>query len=342
MTHRERVLATFRFERTDRPAYDLMEQQLWPELLQFFGREHGLREVTGVLGLLDTDFRWTWTQYQGPAHAPPAEGLPDGWGGTYSDALYTRRLAHAETPADVETHEWPDPGWWRPPDLRALREQHPEHALVVSPGWMPLFCSACDAFGMERALAHMALQPEVIEAFVRRQHGFYLDILTRTAQAAEGLCDILWLGDDYASQDALLMGPERWRRFIKPYLAEQVRVARQYGLLVLLHSCGAIRAIIPDLIEIGVNGLLVFQTSAAHMDPESIAEEFGGRIVFYGGIDCQQLLTFGSPDDVRAEVRRNLAAFRDCGGYIVANSHHCIANIRGDNLVAMCEAARAG
>jgi len=340
MTHRERVLAAFEFGAIDRPAYDLMEQQVWPELLAFFQREYGLRDGWEVLAFLDTDFRWAWMQCSGPAQAPPAEGLPEGWGGTYADALYERRLARAETVAEVEGHPWPDPAWWSPPDLRAFREQWPDHALVVSPGWMPLFCSACDAFGMENTLVKMALQPEIIEAFVRRQHAFYMDILTRTVRAAQGHIDICWLGDDYASQEALIMGPERWRRFIKPYLAEQVGVVREHGLLVLFHSCGAIRAIIPDLIEMGVNGLLVFQTSAAGMDPESIAQEFGGRIAFYGGIDCQQLLTFGTTEDVRDEVRRNLKAFGECGGYIIANSHHGIANIRGENIVAMCEAAR--
>lgn len=317
-----------------------MEQQVWPELMEYFRRVHRLSDPAEVLEFLDTDFRWTWAQYQGPPQPPPAEGLPEGWGGTYSDGLYERRLARAETAAEVEAHPWPDPAWWSPPDLQAFRAQWPDHALVVSPGWMPLFCSACDAFGMENALVKMAIQPEVIEAFIRRQHEFYLDILTRTVAAAQGLCDLLWLGDDYASQEALIMGPERWRRFIKPALAEQVRLAREHGLLVLLHSCGSIRAIIPDLIEIGVSGLLVFQTSAAGMDAESIARDFGGRIAFYGGIDCQQLLTFGTPEDVRAEVRRNVAAFRGRGGYVVANAHHCIANIRGENIVAMCQAAR--
>jgi uroporphyrinogen decarboxylase len=340
MTHRERVLRTFRFEQTDRPALDLMEQQVWPELLEYFRARHGLTDAEQILAFLDTDFRWAWMQYLGPPQPPPAEGLPPGWGGTYSDALYERRLARAETVAEVEAEPWPDPGWWVPPDLKAFRGRWPEHAVVISPGWMPLFCSACDAFGMESALVKMATQPEVIEAFVRRQHTFYMDILARTVEAAEGLCDICWLGDDYASQDALLMGPERWRRFIKPSLAEQVRLVREHGLFVLLHSCGAIRAIIPDLIEIGVNGLLVFQTTAAGMGAESIAEEFGGRIAFYGGIDCQQLLTFGSPEDVRAEVQRNAATFHQCGGYVVANCHHGIANIRGENIVAMCEAAR--
>jgi uroporphyrinogen decarboxylase len=340
MTHRERVLASFHFEKTDRPACDLMEQQVWPELMDYFRSEHGLASPEEVLAFLDTDFRWAWTQYEGPAQAPPAEDLPEGWGGTYADRLYQRPLAHAETVADVEAHPWPDPAWWVPADLKAFREQWPDHALVTTPGWMPLFCAACDAFGMENTLVKMATQPAVIEAFIRRQHQFYSHILRRVVEAAEGVCDIIWLGDDYASQDALIMGPERWRRFIKPYLAEQVQLIRDHGLLALLHSCGAIRAIIPDLIEIGVSGLLVFQTSAAEMDAESIAREFGGQIAFYGGIDCQQLLTFGTPQDVRAEVRRNVAAFRDCGGYMVANSHHCIANIKGQNIAAMCEATR--
>jgi len=340
MTHRERVLRTFAFDETDQPPLDIMEQALWAELLEYFAKSHGLTDALEILEWLGTDFRWAFPAYQGPPQPPPAEGLPEGWGSTYADDLYRRRLAHAETVADVEAHEWPDPAWWVPPDLEAFREQWPDHARVTGTGWMPLFCSACDAFGMENALMKMAAQPAVFEAFVRRQHEYTMDVLGRLAEAARGLADICWLGDDYASQDTLIMGPERWRRFIKPYLAEHVALARDHGLLVLLHSCGAIREIIPDLIEIGVNGLLVFQTSARDMDPESIAAEFGGRIAFYGGIDCQQLLTFGSVEDVRAEVRRNVAAFADCGGYMVANSHHCIANIKGENMVAMCEAAR--
>ena len=75
-------------------------------------------------------------------------------------------------------------------------------------------------------------------------------------------CDICWLGDDYASQTGMLMRPDLWRRYIKPYLAEEVQLARKHGLYVLFHSCGAVRPILPDLIEIGVNALEVFQTSA--------------------------------------------------------------------------------
>ena len=103
-------------------------------------------------------------------------------------------------------------------------------------------------------------------------------------------------------------------------------------MLVFFHSCGAVRPVLPDLVEMGVSALVVFQTRARGMDPESIAREFGGHIAFYGGIDVQQLLSFGTPEQVVDEVQRNVRAFSRCGGYIVANSHHGVDTIRGENL----------
>jgi len=340
MTSRERVLKTFCFTQPDRVAYDLMEGCVWPELMEHFHERHGLQDSIQILSHLDTDFRWAGMSYGGPEEEPPDEGLPEDWAKTYSDALYARPLAEAASVADIEAHHWPEPAWWQPADYAAERTRWPDHALVYVPGWMPLFCAACKAFGMEEALVKMALEPAVFEAFVRRQHEFYMDILSRGLAAAQGICDICWLGDDYASKDALLMGPELWRRHIKPLLAKHVQLAREHGMYVLFHSCGAVRAILPDLIDMGVNALLVFQTRAAGMDAKSIAAEFGGKMVFYGGIDCQQLLTFGTPADVKAAVRANFDAFEHCGGYIVANSHHGIANIQGENMEAMVEAAR--
>lgn len=208
-------------------------------------------------------------------------------------------------------------------------------------GWSPLFWGACEAFGMEEALVKMKTQPAVFDAYLHCQQDFYLDILRRGCQAAEGSCDICWLGDDYASQNSLLMHPDLWRKRIKPFLAEQVQVAHQYGMQVLFHSCGSVRAILPDMIDIGVNALLVFQTTARGMDASSIARDFGGKMVFYGGIDIQQLLSFGTPEETAAEVGANIKAFESCGGYVVANSHHSVASIKGENIEAMCKAARA-
>ena len=87
--------------------------------------------------------------------------------------------------------------------------------------------------------------------------------------------------------------------------------------------------------------MLVFQTSAVGMDAPSIARDFGGKMAFYGGIDIQRLLTFGTPEETAAEVRANVRAFERCGGYIVANSHHTVPSFQGENIEAMCRAARS-
>jgi len=158
--------------------------------------------------------------------------------------------------------------------------------------------------------------------------------------AAEELVDICSLADDWGSQDGLIMGPKLWRRFIKPHLARYLERVHAHGMVAMMHSCGSIRSILPDLVDIGLDGLTVFQTTCAGMDASEIAREFGGKMVFSGGIDTQWLLSFGTPHEVAATVGRNVEAFEKCGGYIVANSHHSIATIRGENIEAMCEAAR--
>ncbi len=339
MTSRERVIRTLQFKQTDRVPYDLMEGSVWPELADYFRDKHGLQDPDQVRDFLGTDFRWVSVVNTGPTKWIWTPGASHGEDEPRTKYVGEGPLAHAETVADVESHEWPDPRWWQPGDFRAARRRRLDHALAFSPSWKPLFWSACEAFGLEGALIRMISAPDVFNAFVRRQHEFYMDILSRGLNAARGLCDICWLGDDFAGQKAMLMSPDLWRRHIKPYLAEQVRLARDHGMYVFLHSCGAVRPILPDLIDIGVNALLVFQTTAAGMDPESIAAEFGGRLAFYGGIDVQTLLSYGTPDEVKAEVRRNIRAFADCGGYIVANSHHGVTTIKPENLIAMCQAA---
>ena len=337
MTHRERVLKTFRFEQTDRAPYDLMESGVWPELMNYFRDEHGLEDNFQIYDHLDTDFRWSWVMYQ-PTQTKEEdkdENILYSW-----EVAKHGPLANARTIADIESHNWPDPAAWQPPNFAEMRQQWPDHALVFGSGWMPLFWSSCMAFGMEEALIKMLTEPKLFDAFVQRQHEYNMDILSRGLAASRGFCDICWLGDDFSGQKAMLMRPDLWRKHIKPYLAKQVRLAREHDMFVLYHSCGAVRPILPDLIDIGVNGLLVFQTTAQGMDVKSIADEFGGRLVFYGGIDVQQLLSYGTVEEIKAQVQTNIEAFADCGGYVVANSHWRVDTIRGDAIEAMCQAAR--
>ena len=330
MNSRERVARTLHFEATDRVPYDLMEGVVWTELMDYFRDQFGLADKDQVLDFLGADFRWTimrndhgWDRYQG-MRMGLAAGL----------------LAGADTVHDLDIYHWPDPAWWQPADYAGQRQRWPDKALVFWPGWFPLFWTACDAFGAEEALIKLVTQPQIFDAFIRRYHEICLDVIARGVAAAEGYCDVALLGDDVASQQAMLISPSLWRQRIKPYLAAQVAAIRSRGIPVLFHSCGAVRPILPDLIEIGVNGLLVFQTTARGMDAASIARDFGGRLAFYGGIDIQGLLSFGTPDQVIAEVTANVRAFADCGGYIVANAHHGLSTIRPENILAMCETAR--
>lgn len=328
MKSRERVLKTFRFQKTDRPPIDLMEGLVWPELLEYFNEKYGFETQEQVLDFLETDFRWTtmssgkeWESRGefGKAHGP---------------------LAGASSIDDIGKYCWPDPNWWQPDDYKKIRSENPDKAIVFWPGWIPNFWNACEAFGTEDALVKMVLEPDIFDAFMRRHHRMCMDIITRGVVAAKGFCDTALLGDDFAGQESLLMSPDDWRRMLKPYYAEQVKLIRDNGMYVMFHSCGAVRPILDDLIEIGVNALLVFQTNAKGMDPGSISKEFGGRLGFYGGIDVQHLLSYGTPEEVQKTVASNINYFKDCGGYIVANSHNGLYTIKGENIECMLDFAK--
>jgi len=335
VTSRDRVLRTFRFETTDRIAMDVMEGYVSPELVDLCARRLGLQDEESVRCHFGIDLRWFYVPYVGPEGKQFSQGHLLG---TYSDNVTSRPLRGARTIADLDRYSWPDPSWWDASSIASFRGKYPNHAVVVHCGWIAPFCTACDAFGIEEALMNVAGAPQLFAAFVERQNEFYVELLRRTCAAGEGLADICYLGDDCAAQQTLMMSPDSWRRFLKGPLRRQVEVAHQHGMFALLHSCGAVREVLPDFIDVGVDGLLTFQTSAAGMDAASIARDFGGKIAFHGGVDCQQLLTYGSQEEVRKEVRRNIDLFSECGGYIVANSH-VIENIKPENMVAMLEEA---
>jgi len=342
MTSRERVLRTFRFEETDRAAFDVMESAIWPEFGQWCAEKLGLTEGEAILDRFGVDFRWVWVMAQAPQGVDFTDqkyAMP--WTASYSDHILERPLKNVRTVSEMlRKHEWMDPAWWDFGPAQRVREKHPDKAVAMLVHGTMLFMTACDFFGIEEALMRLLLEDEVLMAFFERQHEFAVELLERACRETEGVVDICWVMDDIATQRALMMRPDLWRRHLKDLLRRHIEVIHEHNLLALFHSCGAIRDILPDLIEIGVDAVLPFQTTADGMDAASIARDFGGKIAFYGGMDIQQLLTFGSEDDVRREVRKNVDLFATCGGYIVANSHHCIENIKPENVVAMLDEAR--
>jgi len=340
MNSRQRVLKTLNFEPVDRPPFDLMEGCVWNELFDYFRNQFDLQEPGQVIEFLDPDFRWTFLEYIGP-EVGPDETWQDGQKQVRSVEVAEGPLSKSNSLKEIDAYPWPDPADYGSADYAAARERWPEKALVFCSGWMPLFWNACTLFGVEAAVINMVERDDLFDEVVQRQHAFTMDILQRVAPIAGRSCDLAWLGDDFAHQQNMMVSPGLWRKRIKPYLAEQVKVLRDCGMLVLFHSCGAVRPVLQDLIEIGVNALLVFQTTAKGMDAVSIVKEFGGKLGFYGGVDVQHLLSSGTHEDVKRTVLDNIKAFEPFGGYIVANSHHTIPSIRGDNILAMCETVKS-
>ena len=192
--------------------------------------------------------------------------------------------------------------------------------------------------GMERAILDLAADPELAGLMLERASAF-------SRYVAELACDRfdldwLWTGDDVAGQRAMIMSPGCWRETIRPHLARIVDVGKSRGLWVAYHSCGAIRAIIPDLIEIGVDVLNPVQCNCPGMDPLDLKREYGRELAFMGGVDTQGVLPHGTADDVRRATARLLEGMTaDGGGYILAASHTVPPETPTENIFAMYEMA---
>jgi uroporphyrinogen decarboxylase len=150
--------------------------------------------------------------------------------------------------------------------------------------------------------------------------------------------DLVWVGEDLGTQQSLLISPRLFRRFLKPRLSAMIELVHSFGLRVFHHDDGAIRPLIPDLIEIGIDILNPIQWRCPGMDRESLARDFGSRLVFHGAVDNQHTLPFGSPEDVRREVEENIRIFARGKGYIVAPCHNIQANTPTANILAIFEA----
>ena len=148
----------------------------------------------------------------------------------------------------------------------------------------------------------------------------------------------MFFGNDLGSQRDLLISPEMFEKFLLPGYKRLISQAKDYGLKVMHHCCGAISKIIPKFIEAGIDALHPLQAKAAGMDPEMLATEFGKDLIWVGGVDTQELLPFGTPDEVTKRVKELREILGP--GFIVSPSHEALLpNVSFENLMAMKEAA---
>ena len=195
--------------------------------------------------------------------------------------------------------------------------------------------------GLERWFMDTIEQPAFCEALLDRMLRFWTDFYTGFLGAIGDLVDIVMIGDDLAGQDGPLFSPDFYRRIVKPRHKRLVQHIKSLTpAKVWYHTCGACTALIPDLIDNGIDILNPVQISAAGMDPADLKRLYGKKLSFWGGaIDAQHILPFASPAEVRDHVRRNLAIFKPGGGYVFNNVHNIQPGVPPANITALFDAA---
>jgi uroporphyrinogen decarboxylase len=299
--------------------------------------------------------------FEGPIRAQPSTAgggdlYTDMWGcdwfmpqdGEYFD-IRGFPLRAATSVQEIEKYPWPrgDSPMLLSEMKRAAAEslEKTRRAVVLGrtcPGVFEMCSILC---GHEKAMMDFAASPSLSEAIMDR-------VLTHKLEyyraAVEQLCAaglpyfIISESDDFGSQSGLLISPEMYRSLVKPRHALLFREIKRFSggrAFIELHTCGAVRALIPDLIEAGVEILNPVQSSAAGMDPGLLKRDFGDSLVFHGGgLDSQHTLPHGTPREVRDEVRRRIEELAPGGGFIFTPVHSIQGDVPEENFMAMLEA----
>jgi len=146
------------------------------------------------------------------------------------------------------------------------------------------------------------------------------------------------MGDDMGGQRGPLISVDMWRKYFKDAFRKYCDIAHSYGLQVMYHTCGDVYQMIPDFIENGLDNLQSLQPQATNMDIKKLKQEFGKDLSFQGGMDIQQVLPLGTPEDVRKMVKYAVDSAKDGGGYIFGTAHAIQADTTIENIVALFEA----
>ncbi len=282
------------------------------------------------------------------------EAYVDEWGigwrmpreaGFYYD-MYHHPLAPAGTLAELLAHPFPDPvALERLAPLRAQAE------AARSRGKATALFGPCAGIaemyawmrGYEGFYIDLAVNPSFVTAMLDRLVEFKCAYWEKALAELGDLVDVVIEADDLAGQQGLLLSPRTYRRLIKPHHARLFAfIKARTQARIFFHSCGAVRPIIPDLIEAGIDILNPVQVSAVGMDPFELKKEFGRDLCFWGGgVDTQQVLGTGTPQQVRDDVRRNVEALAPGGGFVFAAVHDIQADVPPENIMAMWEAWQA-
>jgi len=233
-----------------------------------------------------------------------------------------------------------DRGFWDMLRARVIELRHAsDRALMIVCG-CNLFEWGTFLRRMDNFLVDLVSEPSRVEALLDALMERHLAVLERVCRAVGDVADILRFGDDLGTNSGPFMSPATYRRLFKPRHAMLCDyVHRHSGMRTFLHSCGSIRALLPDLIEAGYDIVNPVQTDCRGMDAEGLKADFGGDICFWGGgCDTRHVLPAGTPQEVKDHVKRRLDVFMPGGGFVFNTVHNILPEAPPQNVVAMYEA----
>lgn len=368
MTPRERVLTSLNHEEPDRVPLDLgslattIEAVPYNELKKYLGirsetklflRDHvdPPEEILERFGI-DTRYVRMKPPRNFKVQIDSDNSYLDEWGTRWKkpeSSLYWDPVDYPlkdATIEDLETHNWPDPH--DPGRTEGLREEakwlreKTDCAIIADTPSLGIFESASICLrGIERLMMDLILEKPFAKALLDKVADIQIEFFRHYLDAVGEYIDVIMVTDDLGAENGPLISPEHYREMIKPAQKKLWQsIKNNTKAYLFLHSCGSISKFIPDLIEIGVEILNPIQVAAKDMDPKRLKEEFGDKLTFWGGVDTQRVLPFGSPEDVEREVKTRLADMAPGGGYVLTAVHNIQAGVRPENICMMYDAAR--
>jgi uroporphyrinogen decarboxylase len=355
MDSRERVVRALRRQSPDRVPFDFA-LGFSPYQLEQFRRRTGQNDPNDYFGAdvrgagigptrLKTDF----SQYIRKADLP-ANGYIDEWGQghvpTVSNDEYHSHLEGYVYPM-LKLHSRQDALDYPLPDIEAeyrYADMASQISSIHDRGLAVLAGMACTIFevawgmrSMELLLMDFVDNPDFADALLDRITEKRIVQAQRFAELAP---DVIMFGDDVASQRGMLMSVPMWRRWLKPRLAKVIAAAKRANpnVLAFYHTDGDGTAIVPDLIEIGVEVLNPIQPEC--MDPFGLKKQYGNRLSFWGTLGTQSTLPFGTPDDVRRDIQARCEIVGKGGGLLIAPTHMVEPEVPWENLVAFVESVK--
>lgn len=281
----------------------------------------------------------------------PTKKLGDGismneWGMKFIDAgiyneFYEYPLANSRSAQDIKNYKFPDPlAEGRFDEAQKTIDKYSKSHAVVADIETVFFETAWYLVGLEKLLMDMALGEEYVYILFDKVMKINVTVGKKLIEMG---ADIIWAGDDFGSQKQMLIPPEMWRHYFKPRIKEMFQEFRSVNsdVKIAWHSCGSIIPIIPDFIEIGLDILNPIQPLAAEMEPQFLKDSFGKELSFFGGIDIQDLMPNGTPEQIRAEVKRRNDILGKDGGFIIAPAHNIQNDTSVENILTFFGAAKS-